>query len=369
MTTQLAATADHPAPAAALPVPQFRFLASRQLTAFMAEHKLSLGFTTYQAGLMFLVGLQDNGRFHFANRSFPRCMGLWCDGEQMWMSSLYQLWNFRNVLAPGETRGGYDRLFVPRVAYTTGDLDIHDIGVDAGGRAVFVNTLYSCLARPSDAHSFVPLWKPPFISKIAAEDRCHLNGMAMADGRPRYASAICRSDAASGWRDRREDGGCLVDIDADRLLTTGLSMPHSPRLWRDRLFVLESGTGWFGEVNRATGAFQRMTFCPGYLRGLAFHKDFAIAGLSKPRRDMAFSGLALDRALAERDVDARCGIVIIDLASGDLVHWLHIEGDIGELYDVVALPDCQRPMPLGVLTDEVRRAITIGEPAALSPGP
>jgi uncharacterized protein (TIGR03032 family) len=331
----------------------------------MAEHRLSIGFTTYQAGLFFLIGLQDNGRFHFANRSFPRCMGMWTNGQEIWLSSLYQLWRFQNVLAPGETRDGYDRLFVPRLAYTTGDLDIHDIGVDAGGRVVFVNTLYSCLATASEQASFAPLWAPPFITKICAEDRCHLNGMAMADGQPRYVSAICRSDAASGWRDRRTDGGVIVEVDSGRLLTTGLSMPHSPRLYRERLWALESGTGWFGEIDRTSGTFDKVAFCPGYLRGLAFHKGFAVAGMSKPRRDMAFSGLALDGALAERDVEPRCGIVVIDLASGDLVHWLHIEGDITELYDVVLLPDTVRPMALGVLTDEIRRAITVAPAQAL----
>ncbi len=360
------APASVPPPAPTLPggqpVPQFRFSASRQMAAWMAEHRVSIGLTTYQAGLMFLVGLQDNGRFHFANRSFPRCMGMWCDGQTLWMSSLYQLWRFQNILASGETRDGLDRLFVPRIAYTTGDLDIHDIVPDATGRAVFVNTMFSCLATVSEHASFAPLWRPPFVSKLAAEDRCHLNGMAAdGEGRPTYVSTISRADVPSGWRDRRDQGGCLIEVATGRIVTAGLSMPHSPRLYRDRLWVLESGTGWFGFVDPATGAFERMTFCPGYLRGLAFHKGFAVAGMSKPRRDQAFSGLALDRNLAERDAEPRCGIVVIDLASGDLVHFLHIEGDISELYDVVLLPDTVRPMALGVLTDEIRRALTVGD--------
>lgn len=347
--------------AAVQPAPQFRFLASRQFGAWLAEHRVSIGFTTYQAGLLFLVGLQDNGRFHFANRSFPRCMGLWCDGQTLWMSALYQLWRFANVLAPGETRDGCDRLFVPRVAYTTGDLDIHDIALDGSGRVVFVNTLYSCLATVSADASFAPLWRPPFVSRLAAEDRCHLNGLAMREGRPAFVSAVSRCDAPGGWRDRREEGGCIIEVPSGRIVTTGLSMPHSPRLQGGRLWVLESGTGFFGCVDQDSGAFERVAFCPGYLRGLAFHHDFAVAGLSKPRRDMAFSGLALDGHLQERDAEPRCGIVVIDLASGDVVHWLHIEGDIAELYDVVVLPDTRRPMPLGVLTDEVRRVITVGE--------
>jgi uncharacterized protein (TIGR03032 family) len=344
------------------PGPKIDLQPSRQLGDWMAEHRLSLGFTTYQAGLLFLIGLQPDGRFRFFNRSFPRCMGLWADGQALWMSSLYQLWRFENALPPGETHEGYDRQYVPRVAYSTGDLDIHDIAVDGDGRVVFVNTLYSCLATVSDRHSFVPLWKPPFISKIAAEDRCHLNGMAMADGRPVYVTAISRSDAPAGWRDRRDRGGCLVDVGSGEVVVAGLSMPHSPRVHRDRPWLLESGTGFFGSVDVGRGRFEPTAFCPGYLRGLAFAGNFAVAGLSKCRRERSFSGLKLQDTLAERDVEARCGLVVIDLRSGDIVHWLWIEGDIEELYDVIVLPGVVQPMALGVVTDEIRRAITIGEP-------
>jgi uncharacterized protein (TIGR03032 family) len=345
--------------------PQFQISASRQLAGWMAEHQVSLGFTTYQAGLIFLVGLQPNGQFRFFNRFFPRCMGLWTDGQTLWLSSLFQLWRFENSLAVGESYNGYDRVFVPRIAYTTGDLDIHDIGVDWHGRVVFVNTLYSCLATVSDRHSFAPLWQPPFITKLAAEDRCHLNGLAIGDGRARYATAICRSDATDAWRSRRDKGGCVLDIESNDVIAEGLSMPHSPRLHRDGLWLLESGTGHFGTLDVASGSFEALTFCPGYLRGLAFHHDFAVVGLSQCRHERSFTGLKLQNNLAARDVDARCGLMVIDLRSGDIVHWLRIDGEIEELYDVVVLPDVIQPMALGVRTDEIRRTLSIDEPQAL----
>lgn len=363
--TSTASPAAAPARAAG-EVARFRFVASRQMSAWMAEHKVSLGFTTYQGGLLFLIGLLDNGRFCFFNRQFPRCMGLWTNGETLWMSALYQLWSFRNILPPGQKHDGYDRLFVPRVAYTTGDVDIHDIAVDGRGRVVFVNTLFSCLATASEEASFVPLWHPPFISKVAAEDRCHLNGMAMDQGMPRYVTSVSRSDVPAGWRDRRQEGGTVVDVLSGQIVASGLSMPHSPRLHEGRLWLLESGTGFFGSIDPTSGAFERISFCPGFLRGLAFHHGFAVAGLSKPRRDQAFSGLALDQNLTARDAEARAGLVVIDLATGDVVHWLYIEGDIAELYDVVVLPNVMRPMALGVLSDEIRRAITVAAPQPLS---
>ncbi len=327
----------------------------------MAECQLSLAFTTYQAGKLFLLGLQPDGRLSVFERTFNRCLGLWADGQTMWMSSLYQLWRFENVIDPGLSANGYDRLYVPQVGYTTGDLDIHDVAVESSGRVVFVNTLFGCLATLSDTHSFVPLWKPPFISKLAAEDRCHLNGLALENGRARYVTAVSQSDVADGWRDRRHDGGCVIDIHSNEIIASGLSMPHSPRVYRDKLWLLNSGTGHFGFIDRATGKFEKVAFCPGYLRGLSFHGDYAIVGLSKSRENKTFSGLELDNNLKSGDAEARCGVQIIDLKSGDVVHWIRVEGVVTELYDVVVLPGVKRPQSLGFKTDEIRRVLRIAE--------
>jgi uncharacterized protein (TIGR03032 family) len=334
---------------------------SRQFTHWMAEQQLSLALTTYQAGKLFLLGLQPDGRLSVFERTFNRCLGLWADGQTMWMSSLYQMWRFENVIEPGNNVSGYDRLFVPQVGYTTGDLDIHDVAVESSGRVVFVNTLFGCLATLSDTHSFVPLWKPPFISKLAAEDRCHLNGLALENGRAKYVTAVSQSDVADGWRDRRHDGGCVIDVESNEIIASGLSMPHSPRVYRSKLWLLNSGTGHFGFIDLSNGKFEKVTFCPGYLRGLSFHGDYAIVGLSKSRENKTFSGLELDGNLKSGGVDARCGVQIIDLRSGDVVHWIRVEGVVQELYDVVTLPNVKRPQALGFKTDEIRRVLRVGE--------
>jgi uncharacterized protein (TIGR03032 family) len=341
--------------------PRLELTGSRQFTAWLAEQRISLAFTTYQTGKLFFIGLKPDGNLSIFERTFNRCMGLWANGQTLWMSSLYQLWRFENVLAPGQLAEGYDRLYVPQMGYTTGDLDLHDVAVDHRGRVVFVNTLFGCLGTHSERESFVPLWKPPFLSKLAAEDRCHLNGLALEEGKPRYVTAVSRSDVPDGWRDRRQDGGCVIDVTTDEIICTGLSMPHSPRVYRGRLWVLDSGTGFFGTVDLAKGAFEPITFCPGYMRGLAFVGDFAIVGLSKPRENKAFSGLKLDDHLAERDAEAKCGLYVIDLRTGDIAHRLSIEGVVSELYDVVVLPGVSRPMALGFKTDEIRRMISVGD--------
>ncbi len=334
---------------------------SRQFSSWLHEQRLSLALTTYQAGKLFLLGLQPDGRLSVFERTFNRCLGLWSDSQTIWMSSLYQLWRFENVLEPGQTANGYDRLYVPQVGYTTGDLDIHDVAVESDGRVVFVNTLFGCLATISPTHSFIPLWQPPFLSKLAAEDRCHLNGLALENGKAKYVTAVSQSNVADGWRDRRHDGGCVIDIQSDDIVASGLSMPHSPRVYRDKLWLLNSGSGHFGYIDRMTGKFEPVAFCPGYLRGLSFHGDYAIVGLSKSRENKTFSGLALDENLKSSDAQARCGIHVIDLKSGDIVHWIRIEGIVSELYDVVALQGVVRPQALGFKTDEIRRVIRVGQ--------
>ena len=345
--------------------PKLEITTSRQFTSWLAEHSASLAFTTYQTGKLFLIGLQTDGRLSIFERTFNRCMGLWSDGQTIWMSSLYQLWRFENVLPAGQLANGYDRLYVPQVGYVTGDVDIHDVAVDNDRRVIFVNTLFSCLATNSDHQSFIPLWHPRFISKLAAEDRCHLNGLATQGGWPRYVTTVSQSDVADGWRDRRADGGCVMDVTTNEVICEGLSMPHSPRVYRDALWLLDSGRGYFGKLDRDTGRFESIAFCPGYLRGLAFIGNYAVLGLSHARDTRTFQGLELDDNLSSRNAETRCGIFVIDLRNGDVVHHLRIDGLVRELYDVVVLPGVRRPMALGFKTDEIRRTISMGEMESL----
>ncbi|MCC5639944.1 TIGR03032 family protein [Nostoc sp. CHAB 5844] len=347
--------------------------ASRQFTPWLFEQNLSLAFTTYQAGKLFFIGLQPNGRLSVFERTFERCMGLYAQGRSLYMSSLYQLWRFENILEPGQVHDNYDAVYLPQVGYVTGDLDIHDIVLSHSSfqgnkihsrgfseNLIFVNTLFSCLATVSPTHSFIPLWQPPFISKLAAEDRCHMNGLALRDGQPRYISVVSQSDAAEGWREKRADGGCVIDVESNEIVMTGLSMPHSPRWYKDKLWLLNSGTGEFGFVDLDRGMFEGVAFCPGYLRGCAFHGEFAIVGISQPRHNKTFSGLPLDEKLQQKNVEPRCGLLVIDLRSGDIVHSLRMEGAVLELYDVVALAGVRRPMAIGFRSDEIRRMVRVG---------
>ena len=335
------------------------FSHSRQLVDWMSQETMSFAFTSYQTGRLFLAGVDENRKLSMVQRQFTRAMGLHVSDQQLYLADLYQLWRFDNLLKPGERyEKSFDRLFVPRLGRTTGDLDVHDIGIDEGRAPIFVNSLYSCLATVSDTANFKPLWKPPFISKLAAEDRCHLNGLAMDGNKPAYVTAVSKSDSVEGWRHRKRDGGILMDVESGEIVVDGLSMPHSPRLHEGELWLLNSGTGWFGKADLKTGAFEPVTFCPGFLRGLSLHGKYAIVGTSLPR-NVGFGGLDLDDNLKERDTDPRCSILIINIETGDIVHWLNFESHITELYDAAFLPNVKRPMHFGFQTNEIRQLITI----------
>jgi uncharacterized protein (TIGR03032 family) len=177
---------------------------SRQFVSWLAEHRLSLSFSTYQAGKLFFVGLTESQQLSIFERTFTRCMGIGLDpkSQALWVANLFQLWRFENALKPGQIHQGYDRVYVPQVGYTTGDVDVHDVAVDELG-PIFVNTLFSCLARPSERYSFEPIWQPPFISKLAAEDRCHLNGLAIRNGKPAFVTCVSQTDIPPARRNRR----------------------------------------------------------------------------------------------------------------------------------------------------------------------
>ncbi|WP_420146385.1 TIGR03032 family protein [Sphingobium sp.] len=329
------------------------------LRDWLMAQRLSLAFTSYQTGQLFLVGAHPNGSISFNQQNFVRAMGLCWQPGRLYLGSLFQLWRLENMLRPGElANDAFDTALIPRNAQTTGAVDIHEVGVNSAGQVIFVNTKYSCLATLDLIHSFRPVWKPPFISRLAPEDRCHLNGLAMHDGAAKLVTAVSRSDIVGGWRERRHEGGVLIDVQTNDILTDQLSMPHSPRIVGDRIFVLDSGRGQIVEIDRESGAKTDIAFCPGFLRGLAIHRGYGIVTVSKPRHG-SFSGLLLDDEMQRRDAEPWCGIMIVNLLTGDIVHWIRLEGHVTELFDVTAMPDITCPMAIGPESAEIQNSITM----------
>ncbi len=347
------------------PEPVFSMDSSRGFSEWLAGQNASLAFTTYQVGKLFFVGTDGDRKQWVFNRNVGRCLGMAVSDNSLWVTSDIQVNRFENaLLADQKTAEGYDAVYVPQAAFYTGDLDIHDFAIASNGLPLFVNTLFNCVSTVSLTHSFVPVWQPGFISRMAAEDRCHLNGLALVDGELGYVTAVSDSDTFDGWRDHRDDGGIVMDVRTNEVVCRGLSMPHSPR-WHDgKLWLHNSGTGEFGTVDTDKGVFEPVCFCPGYLRGLTFVGGYAVMGLSKPRDNKTFSGLALDKALSERKVEPRCGLYVVDLKSGDVAHSLTMGGIVSELYDVAVISGTRQPVAFGPNSPELKTTISIGDAPA-----
>ena len=248
---------------------------SRGFANWLTARNASLAFTSYQTGQLFLVGVMANNRVSFHQSHFPRAMGLHVDGGRIYLVSNVNVWRLENVLGPNQRANQhFDTFYMPRNAQYTGDLDGHEIALDASRRIVFVNTKFSCLAVPTRGL----LLPSEFIGIAERTGAIARIGVAML-------RRACRD--VSGWRDRRWEGGVIIDVQSNEVIVDDLSMPHSPRVHEGALWVLDSGRGYLVKIDIATKARTDIAFCPGFLRGLAFAGRFAIVTTSLPR-DGAF---------------------------------------------------------------------------------
>ncbi len=344
------------------------FTQSGGLVDRLAALNTALIFSSYQSGLLYMLGRKPGGGAHLHQSAMTKPMGLCVENSDSFtLSAGFQIMRFQNGLDANErVNEMFDACYVARQTCNTGELDAHDIGIDKNGLPLFVNTRFNCLATTDPRHSFKEVWRPAFISALIDEDRCHLNGLAMEDGEAAYVTAVSQSDTIDGWRDRRDNGGIVIDVRSNKIICTGLSMPHSPRLHNGELWLINSGTGELGVVEGAAsgkGKFVPRVFCPGFGRGLAIKNGFAFIGLSKPRYQR-FEGLALDQRLAETDSAPWCGIQIIDLAKGACVDWFRIDGAVSEIYDVALIEGHACPMSIGPNAPEMSKFLTHQKPNA-----
>jgi uncharacterized protein (TIGR03032 family) len=329
--------------------PPYSVNASAGFAAWLHGTGAALAVTTYQIGKLFLIGADTPDTLSVSERSFDRSLGVAPDGHGgLVLAGLNAIWRFGNVVPPGKQLDGHDAVYVPRTAWFTGDVFAHDVALSPSGRPIFVNTLFSCLATVDEASSFRSLWQPRFITQLAPQDRCHLNGLAVdAAGMPRYVTAVAETDTAGGWREKRVGEGVVIDIASGEVVCRGLTMPHSPRLRDGRLHVLNAGTGELGLVDMAAARFHPLCFLPGFARGLAFVGDHALVGLSLPRSSPTFAGLPLEERLAAEKLPAQCAVAVVNLSTGQAEHVLRLGGVVRELYDIAVLPGVRKPMLVG----------------------
>jgi uncharacterized protein (TIGR03032 family) len=261
------------------------------------------------------------------------------DRDRLAIGTSNQVWEFVDVPAVAaklDSDGRHDACYLPRSSHFTGNIQGHEMAWGAGSELWIVNTRFSCLCTIDRSASFTPRWRPPFISELEPSDRCHLNGVAIVDGRPKYVTALGDKNTADGWRPNKARGGVLIDVDSGEVLCRGLSMPHSPRWYGDRLWVCESGSGTLGIVDANTGGYEPVAALPGFTRGLEFVGDFAIVGLSQVRESAVFSGIPITERLAPEE--RTCGVCVVDLRRGEPIALLKFESGVQEIFAVAVLP-------------------------------
>jgi uncharacterized protein (TIGR03032 family) len=351
---------EEPAPLRAVHTSNFPALL-RQLGA-------SLLVTTYQAGKLVMVRDEgDHLNIHF--RGFQAPMGMALSGDRLAVGTKIQVWEFVDVPAvarrlPPRDDGGrmkeggggahcsdssfilhpsslHDACFLPRSCHVTGNIQIHEMAWGAGNELWVVNTRFSCLCTLDGSASFAPRWRPPFVSALEPTDRCHLNGLGMVDGRPRYVTALGETALPAGWRANKAKGGIVMDVDSGEVITRGLSMPHSPRWYAGRLWVCESGAETFGYIEPNTGRYVPVAEVPGFTRGVDFARNLAFVGLSQVRESAVFSGIAITERLTEEQ--RTCGVCVIDLTTGQVIGLLRFESAVQEVFAVTVLPGRRYP--------------------------
>lgn len=330
------AAADSPEASAPL-----RSIHTNNFPTLLNSLGVSLVVSTYQAGKVVLIRA-DGDRLNTHFRVFKKPMGLAADSAgRVAIGTSAHIWEFRNVPAAApklEPANKYDACFLPRNIHVTGDIDIHEMAWGHEG-LWFVNTRFSCLCTQDLDHSFVPRWRPPFVSAYAPEDRCHLNGLELRDGVPKYVTALGTTNTVGGWRSQKAQGGVLMDVTTNDIIAQGLSMPHSPRWHQNQLWVLESGEGSLAKADVSTGEVEPVVQLPGFTRGIDFYGPLAFIGLSQVRESAVFSGLPLTQRLTERN----CGVWVINIETRETVAFLKFEDAVQEIFAVQVLPNIRFP--------------------------
>lgn len=329
---------------------------SDSVAALLTQLGSSLVISTYQANKLLVARVQGPG-LSLLVRTFDRPMGVAVDAGRLAIGTRNQVWHLRNApdIAPQlEPKGTHDACFLPRSSHVTGDMGVHEI-VWAGDELWMVSTRFSCLCTLDGNYSFVPRWRPPFVSSFSPDDRCHLNGLAMRNDLPAYVTALGESNTPAGWRSAKARGGIIMDVDSGEVVVRGLSMPHSPR-WHDgQLWVLESGTGEVVLVDPATGQRETVVRLPGFARGWAMAGHVAFVGLSKIRPTSAMDGVPI----AARRGELKCGVSIVDMRRGAMIGMLEFQSAVEEIFDVQLLAQLRFPEVIGFQKETVDHAFVV----------
>ena len=316
-------------------LPPLRSVHTESFPLILAEMRSSLAVTTYQAGKLVFLRPQD-GKLNTHFRAFDSPMGLAANHQILSIGTPGHISHFRNMPAVAqkcEPLGQVDACYMPRDSHTTGDILVHEMAYGDNNELWVVNTRFSCLCTLDTVNSFVPRWKPRFITGYSPNDRCHLNGIGMVDGKPKYVTALGETNTPMGWRANKKDGGILMDVPSNEIITRNLSMPHSPRWHNGQLWVLESGKGTLSIVDLKTGKHEAIATVPGFTRGLDFYGPLAFIGLSQVRETAVFSGIPI----TEQNIERNSGVWVVNIQTGQVVAFVKFEDALQEIFAVQIL--------------------------------
>lgn len=332
---------------------------SPEVPEMLSKLGVSLAITTYQAGKIIFLSGKDSESLVQLPRTLDKPMGiaLRSNDAEMAIACRNEVITFKDVPQLAHTYpkapGRYDSLYMPRSTFHVGPLDIHDLEWSDHGMFA-VNTLFSCIMSIDNQYNFTPFWQPPFITEMVSEDRCHLNGLTLENGLPKYASMFNKGNSFQSWRPEVTTGGLIMDVTNNEVIVEGLPMPHSPRLVNGELYVLLSATGGLARVNRAEGTYEEIANLGGFVRGMAIHGDLAFVGLSKLRQNSStFKHLQIAKE------SNQSGIKIIHVPTGAIMGEILYQSSVDEIYDIQVLKGRLRPNLLSTLTQDYQNGLSI----------
>ncbi len=331
------------------------------LPEILTKLNCSIVLTTFQAGKVVFISPKNEEQLVQLPRTFHRPMGLALQDDRMAIATNNQVLVLKDSKILASSYKGksntYDALYVPQASYYTGLTDIHDLHWSDRG-LLAVNTSFSCLCAIDDQFSFTPVWQPSFISKVVGEDRCHLNGLALYKGQPKYISALGSHDFAGSWREDITRGGVLIDIPSNEIVAHGLAMPHSPRVYDDRLYVLLSAQEKLVCVDTEKGTYGDVAHIGGFVRGMCRLGDFLFIGTSKLRKNSStFNQLEI------ADNADSAGITLLHLPTATIMAKLTYHASVDEIYDIQVIPEITRPNILNTISGDHQRALHLPQAA------
>jgi len=319
----------------------------------------TIALSTYQAGKLIFLSAKNNESLIQLPRTFNKPMGIALNAstDKLALASRDEVIVFKNSKELAwhypNSPNKYDALYLPRVSYKTGYLDLHDLefGVD---NLYAVNTLFSCISIIDDEYNFTPYWQPKFITEMVSEDRCHLNGMAMKNGKPKYVSCFNRGNTLHSWRKNITEGGVILDVENNTVVAQNLAMPHSPRLFNNNLYVLLSANGELIKIDTNTGNKEVVIKLNSFVRGMDICGEFVFIGLSKLRKNSKTFA-----SITDNFKENMAGIAIVHLPTGSLVAKLQYHTSVEEIYDIKILPNKIRPNILNPQKEDSNLAVSI----------